>query len=92
MDLGVLGLGSYDMLFTMLSSLVVFNNCMGVFECCLDNIASGASETLFLTPYFGLHAGSMKLTKTHIFLKNGWRLFSSPHLKTKLQLKSLYAA
>ena len=33
MVLGVLGLGFYDMVFSLLSSLVVVNNCMGGFEC-----------------------------------------------------------
>ena len=48
MALVVLGLGFYEMLFSLLSSLVVFNNCMGGFKCGGgDKIASGASEKKF---------------------------------------------
>ena len=50
MAFGVLGLRFYDMLFSLLSSLVVFNNCKGVLIVREgEKIASGASEQKLLT-------------------------------------------
>ena len=70
------------MLFSLLSSLVVFNNCMGGFECGGgDNSASGASEQILLTPPLWFTCGEHEIDQDTYFLKELEALIFFPALK-----------
>ena len=74
MVLGVLGLGFYDMLFSLLSSLVVFNNCMGGFEC-------GGGTKFWTSPPLWFTCGEHEIDQDTYFLKELEALIFFPALK-----------